>query len=33
MYWNLTAGHRITPKIKLNLYVNNLLNTTGYDNK
>ncbi|MCW1777237.1 TonB-dependent receptor [Pantoea ananatis] len=33
LYWNLTAGYRITPKMKVNLYVNNVLDTVGYDNK
>ncbi|WP_045769576.1 TonB-dependent receptor plug domain-containing protein [Xanthomonas albilineans] len=33
LYWNLTAGYRITPKMKVNLYVNNVFNTVGYDNK
>ncbi|WP_295912929.1 TonB-dependent receptor [uncultured Xanthomonas sp.] len=33
LYWNLTAGYRIAPKMKVNLYINNVLDTVGYDNK
>lgn len=31
--WNVNPGYRITPAMKLNLYVNNLFNSTGYNHK
>ncbi|KLD76929.1 TonB-dependent receptor [Xanthomonas hyacinthi] len=33
VYWNLTAGYRITPKMKVNLYANNVRNTAGDGNE
>ncbi|WP_338339561.1 TonB-dependent receptor domain-containing protein [Xanthomonas euvesicatoria] len=31
--WNVNVGYRITPAMKLNLYVNNVFNSTGYNHK
>ncbi|USJ02476.1 TonB-dependent receptor [Xanthomonas prunicola] len=31
--WNVNLGYRITPAMKLNLYVNNVFNSTGYNHK
>ncbi|MEE7558637.1 TonB-dependent receptor [Xanthomonas sp. Kuri4-2] len=32
-YWNVSAGYRLSEHAKVNLYVNNVFNTVGYENK
>lgn len=32
-YWNLGGGYRITPRMKVNFYVNNVFNNVGYKHK
>jgi outer membrane receptor protein involved in Fe transport len=32
-YWNASVGYRITERMKINLYVDNIFNTVGYKNK
>lgn len=32
-YWNLSGGYRISPRMKVNFYVNNVFNNVGYKHK